>query len=216
MVNDNSMKFFATIIVFVLLTTSTLAQEEDTIIYKIKKDDCIFRCSISDKIYSQSDTIKILYTVKNIRSNSVTIFDPYRSYWRARPFSRSVSLGGNWFTKLGYINEPLLFHLSPDSTYQHTFYFILQKGKGSTELDSLLFKQRSSLRADYYYDVIYFDIAFYVEEDPIHYKKIEPEHRLTFRSEADAFEFEAKSKRFILGPILLRFDTNLAYKPRVQ
>ena len=37
MVNDNSMKFFATIIVFVLLTTSTVAQEEDTIIYEIKR-----------------------------------------------------------------------------------------------------------------------------------------------------------------------------------
>ncbi len=203
------MRLISSIYFVILLAFVVRGVEADLIISEIRVDDCIFRCSVVDKIYSADDTLTLFYTVENNRDNQITVFDPYYLYWKEKPFHRNIHLGGKWLIKLGFINEPYIVTLESDSVLQYTIKLLCQMNEMDTRIDSALFDQRNQYKSDVFYDIVYFDIGYYIGENEIAVKEVDSLKHVTFRSEAQAFEFEMNCKRIILGPLTLRFSMDL-------
>ncbi|NIU02103.1 MAG: hypothetical protein GWN01_14705 [Nitrosopumilaceae archaeon] len=206
------MRLLSATFFIVLFAFGVQGAESGLIKYEIETDSCVFRCSIVDKIYNNSDTLRLFYSIENNRDNSITIFDPSQYYWKGKPFHRDIHLGGKWLIKLGFKNEPYIITLDTDSAFQYTIELLPQTTEMNSKIDSALFDQRNAFKSDVFYDIVYLDIAYYIGVDEIAVKEVDSLNHVTFRSEAQAFEFEMNCKRIILGPITLRFSVDLLNK----
>lgn len=166
-------------------------------------DGVRFQFSYLDSVYRTGDTLTIHVQVANERSMQAYIFEtPKDRPLRMESCESIVRWGGNWRIELGRDNSPRMQVVGAGKSVSTVIRYTLHRDSTScrTPWDFVALAGSKAVAAS-----VYFDVGLYLPIGPHDDLRFAHSYIVRFDSLDQEMRFDGSLKRFIAGPLLVRF-----------